>query len=134
VTTEIPEGTMCQRCQVHRAAQVHADSITDWVHGHYALWCECCLIRDNIDQAMRMAGQLPEWTSKLATACQDEPPFSARDLVLANEKLRHELERQWLMAHCLACGKHYPNQDAMNYAHPHPEGEHCYWPRPEVLG
>jgi hypothetical protein len=123
---------MCARCGIHPATVQKADSVLDWAHGCYDSMCLCCVIALDVREAERQAALLPKWRDELAAACQDLPPHDAQSLLTENARLRNEGRAQWLAAHSQICGQHYPGQDALNYAHPHPPGEHCYWPEPAV--
>lgn len=129
----IPEDTMCQRCRTHKATITRANSVLEYVHGHYAYWCECCDLKEAIRLAHEHMAQLGNLQVKLRSACTTEVQPDPDALIRQNERLHDELDAQWVAAHCMICGQHYPGRNAMNYAAPHNEGEHCYWPKPEEL-
>ena len=132
--TDIPAGTMCQRCRIHPATSTRADSVMEWAHGSFNLWCQCCVLNDWIRRVQEQSAKVPGWVRELETACDGQPLADVQALTEDNARLRSEAHSQWLMAHCVVCGKHYPDAgNAMNYAAPHPEGEWCYWPEPEIL-
>lgn len=132
--SDIEPGTLCERCRLHPATGHVADSVLDFAHGVFKLRCECCRLDEAIRQAEAMLNRLPQLYEDLDAACPGQFLPKTRDVIAENEKLREEAEQQWVMAHCVVCGEHYPDRNAANYAAPHPEGEHCYWPKPEVLG
>jgi hypothetical protein len=132
---QIPAGTMCQRCLIHPATTRKADSVLDWAHGHSEPWCQCCVLSEWIRDTERRAAKVPQWRAELETACAGQPAGDVQALLSANADLRAQARRQWLAAHCVLCGRHYPAAgNAINYAAPHPPGEHCYWPEPEAPG
>lgn len=125
---EIREGDMCERCKLHQATLVTSESALDLAHGFLRMLCECCHLDEQIKQTERAMERYPGLLTDLQSACTDQPRRDLRQLVRENDALRSEVHRQWLAAHCQICGRHYPGRHAMNYAEPHPQGEHCYWP------
>lgn len=92
-----------------------------------------CVLRDQVLQAQRAVSRLPQLQQELAKACSSEPVLITQELAEKLATARGELHRQWVAAHYSICGAHYPDRaNAMNYAAPHPEGEHCYWPEPDA--
>lgn len=129
---QIPEGQLCERCRLHAATLISADSVTDWVHGFLRMLCECCQLDEQVKHTEKVMERYPQLLTDLQSACTDQPKHDLQKLITSNEQLRQEGHRQWLAAHCVICGKHYPGRHAMNYAEPHPDDEHCYWPEPVV--
>jgi hypothetical protein len=129
---DIPEGTVCVRCGKHPATRAWFgdSSAMGFIHMEGEPWCECCTLNAQIAYALERAAALPGLRKDLESACGGEPLPDVQDLLTENRQLRNEGYHQWLAAHSQLCGQHYPGQDALNYAHPHPPGEHCYWPEP----
>lgn len=66
-----PKG-LCANCKLHKATMIYTNSTMDMVHGSYAFWCECCILKMQIQHAEERAKALPELKIKLQnTNCEE---------------------------------------------------------------
>lgn len=64
---EVLEGSACDQCKTHIATQSVSDSGLAWAHGAFSIFCDCCYIRREIDEARAAAARLPELLQAQAT-------------------------------------------------------------------
>lgn len=70
--SDVPEGAVCENCGDHPAAPgIYAPGgIMDANHGHFKVWCDCCILREAVKEAEESAARLPELRSQLEAACR----------------------------------------------------------------
>jgi hypothetical protein len=71
MTSPVPEGAVCEKCEKHPAADmIYAPGgVMEANHGHFVVWCECCIMRDCLEKAEAAASRLPGLRERLAGAC-----------------------------------------------------------------
>lgn len=59
----------CEHCNEHEATGkwLGEGSILDYAHGRYQEWCECCMVKAQLDHARKLAARIPE----LEAACAE---------------------------------------------------------------
>jgi hypothetical protein len=124
---QIYDGDLCERCNLHAATLIASESVMEFAHGFLRKWCECCYLDDQIQKVEKAMNSYPKLLKDLEAACRDQPPRDLQALIRENDALRTELHNTWDIAHINFC-LNKPGQDW-----PHPEGQHCYFPKPEVL-
>ena len=64
---DVPEGAVCANCKVHAATGVWIgeEGGLAWVHGAGVPWCECCMLKYQVDYAEKRAADLPGLRTKL---------------------------------------------------------------------
>lgn len=69
----VPDGAVCENCGEHPAApNIYAPGgVMEANHGHFMVWCECCILHDAIQSAEEQAARLPGLRAGLAvSACR----------------------------------------------------------------
>lgn len=68
----IPGGAICEKCEVHPAADgIYAPGgMMEANHGHFVVWCDCCILNDCLEKAEDAAARVPKLRERLATACR----------------------------------------------------------------
>lgn len=57
----------------HKATEVPwigLGSVLDLIHGNYTYWCECCMVKAQLEHAEKLAARIPKLKAELETACQ----------------------------------------------------------------
>lgn len=70
-------GMKCYKCGEHEAIPTAEEALS---HNLRQTWCECCLLRAQLDWIRHDIARIPELEARLATACSGLSMALALDL------------------------------------------------------
>lgn len=67
---ETAEGKTCAHCGKHPAAMpwIGEGGVLEWTHGFYAWWCNCCMLKAQLQFARKQARRVERLEAQLANA------------------------------------------------------------------